>query len=97
MTELRGDWCISRQRSWGVPIPVFYNKATNEPLMTTETLTYIENLFREKGSDSWWELDISELLPLSLRDKADDYTKGTDTMDVWFDSGRYIILLLSLL
>lgn len=87
MTESRGDWCISRQRNWGVPIPVFYNKDNNEPLMTPETLKHIEDVFRAKGSDAWWELSIAELLPADLRDQADQYTKGSDTMDVWFDSG----------
>ena len=88
MTESRGDWCISRQRSWGVPIPVFYRKDNNEPLMTSETLRHIEQVFREKGSDAWWELTTEELLPQGpLREHADEYTRGSDTMDVWFDSG----------
>ena len=88
MTESRGDWCISRQRAWGVPIPVFYDKNTNAPLMTPETLAHIEAVFRKEGSDAWWQRDVAELLPEgALRAAADRYTKGTDTMDVWFDSG----------
>lgn len=88
MTEGRGDWCISRQRAWGLPIPVFYSKLTNEPLMNADTLAHIEEVFRAKGSDAWWEMDTADLLPAGpLRDSAADYSKGTDTMDVWFDSG----------
>lgn len=83
----RKDWCISRQRVWGVPIPVFYHKDTKEPLMTEESLKHIENIFREHGSNSWWELSTAELLPPSLKDQADDYIRGSDSMDVWFDSG----------
>lgn len=87
MIESRGDWCISRQRSWGVPIPVFYRKDSGEPLLSIETINHIEKVFRDHGSDAWWELDLIELLPESYRDIAHDYVKGTDTMDVWFDSG----------
>ena len=87
MTESRGDWCISRQRSWGVPIPVFYNIQTNEPLMTPATLAHIQEVFRVRGSDAWWELTVEELLPPQLKDQAHLFTKGSDTMDVWFDSG----------
>ncbi|WP_298615531.1 isoleucine--tRNA ligase [uncultured Thermosynechococcus sp.] len=87
MVAERSDWCISRQRSWGVPIPVFYDKETGEPLLTAETIAHVQGIIRDRGSDAWWELSVAELLPESLRDQADRYEKGTDTMDVWFDSG----------
>jgi isoleucyl-tRNA synthetase len=87
MVSERSDWCISRQRSWGVPIPVFYDEETNEPLLNEATLNHIEALFAERGSDAWWELPISELLPEPYRSNGRSYRKGTDTMDVWFDSG----------
>jgi isoleucyl-tRNA synthetase len=88
MAQSRGDWCISRQRTWGVPIPVFYHVSDNEPLMTPETLAHIEKVFAQHGSDAWWEMSVAELLPEGeLRQVAGQYTKGTDTMDVWFDSG----------
>jgi len=84
----RGDWCISRQRSWGVPIPVFYDAETgNEVLLNDSTLDHIEKIFAEQGSDAWWKLDEIDLLPEELKDEADKWKKGTDTMDVWFDSG----------
>ncbi|MFH7029889.1 MAG: isoleucine--tRNA ligase [Heteroscytonema crispum UTEX LB 1556] len=87
MVADRSDWCISRQRSWGVPIPVFYNEATNEPLLNEETINYVQAIIAEKGSDAWWELSVEELLPEQYRNNGKSYRKGTDTMDVWFDSG----------
>lgn len=87
MVSQRSDWCISRQRSWGVPIPVFYDEATNEPLLTPETIAHVQNIIAEKGSDAWWELSTEELLPPDYRNNGRTYRKGTDTMDVWFDSG----------
>jgi len=84
----RGDWCISRQRSWGVPIPVFYDTATGkEFLLDEDTLGHIQKLFAEHGSDCWWTMDEKDLLPEKYKDEADNWKKGTDTMDVWFDSG----------
>ena len=87
MVSDRSDWCISRQRSWGVPIPVFYDEKTNEPLLTEETINYVQAIIAEKGSDAWWEMSVEDLLPESYRNNGHTYRKGTDTMDVWFDSG----------
>ncbi|MCT7980025.1 isoleucine--tRNA ligase [Laspinema olomoucense] len=87
MVSERSDWCISRQRSWGVPIPVFYEEETGEPLMTEETIAHVQAIVAEKGSDAWWELPIEDLLPEPYRSNGKTYRKGTDTMDVWFDSG----------
>ena len=87
MVSDRSDWCISRQRVWGVPIPVFYDEETNEPLLTEETIDYVKAIVAEQGSDAWWELSVEKLLPESYRNNGRTYRKGTDTMDVWFDSG----------
>ena len=87
MVRDRGDWCISRQRTWGVPIPVFYHRTTGEVLLNAGTLAHIQALIGEHGSDVWWERDEAGLLPPELADQADQWRKGTDTMDVWFDSG----------
>ncbi|VFR01130.1 unnamed protein product [Cuscuta campestris] len=87
MISIRDDWCISRQRAWGVPIPVFYHVESKEPLLKEETISHIKSIISQKGSDAWWYMTVEELLPDKYRDRASEYEKGTDTMDVWFDSG----------
>ena len=87
MVRDRGDWCISRQRTWGVPIPVFYHRESGEVLLNADTLAHIQALIAEHGSDVWWERDEAGLLPPAYAAEAHQWRKGTDTMDVWFDSG----------
>ncbi len=87
MLDTRDDWCISRQRVWGVPLPVFYHRETGEALINDETLSHVEGLVCSHGTDCWWKLPVGDLLPPTLRPVADEYVKGRDTMDVWFDSG----------
>ncbi|MEM0981903.1 MAG: isoleucine--tRNA ligase, partial [Cyanobacteria bacterium P01_H01_bin.58] len=83
----RADWCISRQRTWGMPIPVFYDVETGETLINEATINHVQQIFAEKGSNAWWELSEVELLPEPYRSNGRTYRKGMDTMDVWFDSG----------
>jgi len=87
MVSERGDWCISRQRTWGVPIPVFYHRDTGEVLLNEATLSHIQALIAEHGADVWWQRDEAGLLPEPYAADAAQWCKGTDTMDVWFDSG----------
>ncbi|KAG7662517.1 ISM1 [[Candida] subhashii] len=86
--ENRSEWCISRQRVWGVPLPIIYNKKTDEPVMNLEIIDHLIEKLNEFGTDEWFvpEEDISRWLPSESYNGA-DYYKGQDTMDVWFDSG----------
>ena len=86
MISGRKEWCLSRQRVWGVPIPVFYRE-DGQVLMDEESVTHIIDLVRQHGTDCWWEMDEQQLLPPRYRNDGHTYTKGQDTMDVWFDSG----------
>lgn len=89
MVRDRGDWCISRQRAWGVPIPVIYAE-NGEAIITDETINHISNLFREHGSNIWFEREAKDLLPEGYTHEGSPngiFTKETDIMDVWFDSG----------
>lgn len=90
MVSDRSDWCISRQRMWGVPIPIFYCKECGKELINDESIAAVSKLFREKGSDAWWELDAADILPAGTTCPAcgaHEFTKEKDIMDVWFDSG----------
>ncbi|MBO2532116.1 Isoleucyl-tRNA synthetase [Planifilum fulgidum] len=90
MIAERSDWCISRQRVWGVPLPIFYCEKCDHPLITEETIDRIASIFEKEGSSAWYAKDVKELLPPGVRCPEcghDSFRKETDTMDVWFDSG----------
>jgi isoleucyl-tRNA synthetase len=87
MVEGRPDWCISRQRSWGVPIAFFRVKATKEVIFDEKVLDFVANIFEAKGTDVWYEMEIDELLHPECTYKADELEKVGDILDVWFDSG----------
>ncbi|MCR8678947.1 MULTISPECIES: isoleucine--tRNA ligase [Campylobacter] len=87
MIENRPDWCISRQRDWGVPIAFFRLKSTKEVIFDSEILEHIAKIFDENGADAWWSMSIDELLPSGAKFKADELEKVSDILDVWFDSG----------
>lgn len=89
MISGREDWCISRQRAWGVPIPIFYDER-NEPIMDQEVLEHVAKLFETYGSDVWYEREAKDLLPEGYTHPNSPnhlFRKETDIMDVWFDSG----------
>ena len=85
MIELRPDWCVSRQRVWGVPIPVFLSKKNSEVLVDDEITENIASIFEKEGADCWFEDDAQRFL--GKKYKSEDYQKMTDIVEVWFDSG----------
>ncbi|MDT2737118.1 isoleucine--tRNA ligase [Enterococcus pseudoavium] len=89
MIRDRGDWVISRQRAWGVPLPIFYGE-DGEAIITPETTEHVAQLFAEHGSNIWFEREAKDLLPEGFTHPSSpngQFTKETDIMDVWFDSG----------
>lgn len=90
MVKDRKDWCISRQRKWGVPIPIFFCKECGEPLIDKKAMMVVSKLFKNEGSDAWFVKSADEILPSDIKCKkcgASSFEKEKDIMDVWFDSG----------
>ena len=89
MVTDRSDWCISRQRTWGVPIPVVYCKDCGKPVVTDETIKAVSDMFRAEGANSWYIKDAKEFLPAGTKCECGctEFEKEKDIFDVWFDSG----------
>ena len=90
MIRERADWCISRQRRWGLPIPVFYCSDCHKSVCTEESIETVAKLFEEKGSNAWFDMEAEEILPQGFQCPhcgGIHFTKETDTLDGWFDSG----------
>jgi isoleucyl-tRNA synthetase len=97
MVADRADWCISRQRKWGVPIPIFYCTDCNREIINDETIEKVASLFAQHGSQIWFEREAEELVPEGLTCSCGGTTfrKESDTMDVWFDSGSSHVAVLT--
>ena len=90
MIKGRNDWCISRQRTWGVPLPIYYCKECEGPYVTEESISKLQELVKEKGTNCWWDMDAKDLMPDGAKCPkcgCTEFKKETDIMDVWFDSG----------
>ena len=90
MIRERADWCISRQRRWGLPIPVFYCDDCHKSVCTEESIEAVASLFEEKGSNAWFDMEAEDILPAGFKCPhcgGTHFTKETDTLDGWFDSG----------
>ena len=99
MIRERADWCISRQRRWGLPIPVFYCEDCGKPVCTSDTIETVSQVFRTRGSNAWFELPAEDLLPKGYKCPfcgGTHFTKETDTLDGWFDSGSTHIASMEL-